>query len=181
MIPKAWPGVSGLREGWEGRPIDGPRDGADLGPLPRGVPAGMPDVPLLPEEPDDPALRRACEAARRRLGRPVVPSIYRTLDRWPAFLEAEREPMADPRALAKIRQRLPGLAAEAVRLARTLPVALAIDRERLGPALGAAGAGETANIRGTYPRTMPETLAQILRLLRDLEGEEARARPPAGS
>lgn len=169
VIPKAWLAVTALREALEGRPLPGAAP-ADRTALPRGVPARMPAIPLLPEAPDDPRVRAIFEAARERMGRPAVPSLYRTLGRWPAYLAAVWERVIEPGPLAGYRAAVPGLIGEAARAAHALPHPLAL----AGPA-----SDGVAGILAVYQRNMPETLLQILRLLGDLCGRAA-ARGPLG-
>lgn len=169
VIPKAWLAVTALREAVEGRPLAG-MAAADRTALPRGVPPRMPPIPLLPEAPDEPRVREIFEAARERLGRPAVPSLYRTLGRWPAYLAAVWQQVIEPGPLARYRAEIPELIGEAVRAARALPYPVALAK----PA-----PDEVAAVLAVYQRNMPETLLQILRLLGDLCGREV-ARGPLG-
>lgn len=168
VIPKTLVAVTALREAWEGRPIGGGARAGQERKIPRGAPAAMPAISLLPLEPDDPRLRRIFDAAARAVGQPTVPSLYRALGRWPDYLEAVWESALDARVLARYRAAGPGLVADLARGCHALPFAFAFDRAVAGRALSPDGLAAVDAILTGYQRTMPEVLLQIARFLRDL-------------
>jgi len=169
VIPKALVMITALREAWEGRPLTGHARAGQGRTVPRGAPASMPAIPLLPPEPDDPRVRRIFEAALRMLGGAAVPSLYRTLGRWPDYLEAVWESVIDERVLAAYRAAAPRLVDDVARGGHALPFAFALDRATGARILDAAGVAAIDTILAAYPRAMPETLLQVARLLRDLD------------
>jgi hypothetical protein len=159
VIPRAFVLVTGLREAWEGRPLTGGTHAAPGVPIARGVPADMPPIPLLPREPADPRLRRIFAAAGTVLGRPAVPSLYRTLGRWPDYLERVWRGIADPDDLAWIRGELPAVTAAARRLSHVLPVSLTADRTSTE---GAVGGGCGRGDRGGSDRLSADDAGDAL-------------------
>jgi hypothetical protein len=175
VIPKAFVAVTALREAWEGRPIRG-RTGSAPRTVPRGAPPSMPALPLLDQAADDPRIRRVFDDATGVLGRPAVPSLYRTLARWPGYLEAVWESVIDPATLAGYRAAVPALAEAAARGCHEWPLAFALDRATAARSLDAAALASVDAILSGFQRTMPETTFQIARLLRDLDRGPAGAR-----
>jgi hypothetical protein len=175
VIPKAFVAVTSLREAWEGRPIRG-RAGPPPRTVPRGAPPSMPSVPLLDQAADDPRIRRVFDAATSVLGRPAVPSLYRTLARWPEYLESVWESVIDAQALTGYRTAVPALVQAAARGCHELPLAFAFDRATAARSLDAVALASVDAILSGFQRTMPETTFQIARLLRDLDRGPTGAR-----
>lgn len=103
--------------------------------LPRGVPAGMYPMDLLDERPDDARLQALFDDMRASFGVEHVDDLYRTLARWPRYLEvawARLRPQAAPEGFAQAADALGALARQ---LADALPGAVplgAADLQALG-------------------------------------------------
>ena len=173
VVPKFVVAVTALHEAWVGRPIPG-RPTPPGRTLPRGAPASMPAVPLVPADTPDPRLRGIFQAVGLMLGRPEVPTLYRTLARWPDYLEAVWESIADARLLADYRAAVPSLIQGVATGCRRFPHAVALDRVQAERSLDADAVSAVETILVTYQRDMPETLLQIGRLLRDLQAPHGR-------
>jgi len=178
LVPKAFVAVTALEEAWEGRAIRG-RAGPPPRTVPRGAPPSMPRVPLVDPATDDPRLRRVFDQVIGVLERPVVPSLYRTLARWPDYLESVWEPLTDATAVAGYREAAPVLVEAASRGCREWPLAFAFDRATAARSLDDAAVASVASILSRFRRAMPETMFEIARLLRDLDRGAARGTAPA--
>ena len=178
VIPKAFVAVTALDEAWDGRSIRG-RAGPPPRSVPRGAPSSMPPVPLVDHATDDARVRRVFDDAIGVLGRPVVPSLYRTLARWPEYLESVWEPLTQAAALAGYRDAAPALVEAAVHGCHELPLGLAFDRATAAPSLDGDALASIGSILSGFQRRMPETMFEIARLLRDLDGGPSRGRVQA--
>ena len=178
VIPKFVVGVTALHEAWRGHPLPGRVSTGPVRTLPRGAPASMPSIPLVAADTQDPRLRGIFEGARLMLGRPEVPTLYRALARWPDYLEAVWESIADPRLLAGYRAAVPSLIQKVAAGSRSFPCPVSLDRAHVERSLDAGAASAIESILSTYQRDMPETLLQIGRLLRDLQAPHAAQGSP---
>jgi hypothetical protein len=209
VIPKFLVVVTALGEAWEGRPIAGRPHGDRVRKLPRGAPASMPAIPLLPSVTADQRVQRLFEAAARILGacrsiegrpgfagappsvgglggpsrppmflgRPAVPSLYRTLARWPDYLEAVWESVIDEGVLAGYRAAAPRLLEELAHGCHGLPFAFTLDRATVSRSLDDEAVAAIGRILATFRQDTAETLFQIARLLRDLESSRGGPTP----
>jgi Halocarboxylic acid dehydrogenase DehI len=170
VLPKSWLGILALGEAWSGRPIDGltRRTADECRPAARVASASMPSIPVLDQDPDDPRVQKIFAATQTRLKRLAVPNIYRTLARWPDYLEAVWEQVIDAEILSGIEVALPDLTQRAVEAVHGLPCVLSLDRSAAESRLPAGAADEIETILKTYRKTMPETALQIFGLLRGL-------------
>ena len=174
VIPTFVVAVTALHEAWQGRPIAGHVSTGPLRTLPRGAPASMPSIALVSPDTQDARVRRIFESAALMLGRPEVPTLYRTLARWPDYLETVWESIADPGLLAGYRAAVPSLIQRVAAGCRGLPFPVSLDRAQVERSLDAEAASAIESILITYQRDMPETLLQIGRLLRDLQARQRR-------
>jgi len=174
VLPKFLLALIVLREAWEGRGLAGRVQIGSVRTVPPGAPASMPAVRLLPLDSDDPRVRRLFQAASRMMGRPEVPSLYRALARWPDYLEAVWDSVAEARIVEAYRVTVPGLVEELVHGCRTLPFAFVLDRATVARSVEPDGLTAIDGLLATYQRDMAETVLQTARLLRDLT---APARP----
>jgi hypothetical protein len=178
VVPKAFVALAALGEAWEGRPIRG-RAGPPPRTVPHGAPSSMPAVPLVDHATDDTRVRRMFDEATGVLGRPVVPSLYRALARWPEYLESVWRPLIDAAALAGYRDAAPALVEAAVRGCHGLPLVFAFDRATAARSLDGDALASIEWILSGFGRTMPETVFEIARLLRDLDRGHVRGRAQA--
>jgi hypothetical protein len=178
VAPKTFLIVTALREAWEGRPIHG-RAGPPPRSIPRGAPPSMPSVPLADAAADDPRIQRMFDDATRLLGYPVVPSLYRTLARWPEYLESVWAPLTDPAIVPAYRDAAPALVAAAARGCHAFPLAFTVDRATAARSLDRDALATVDSILSGFQRTMPELIFQIARLLRDLDRRPASGRARA--
>ena len=178
VVPKAFVAVTALDEAWEGRPIQG-RVGPPPRTVPRGAPASMPRVPLVDPATDDARIRRIFDQVTTVLDRPVVPSLYRALARWPDYLESVWGPLSDATTVAGYREAAPALVEAAGRGCREWPLAFAFDRAAAARSLDDEAVASVASILSRFRRAMPEAMFEIARLLRDLDRGGARGRAQA--
>ena len=178
VVPKAFAAVTALAEAWEGRAIRG-RAGPPPRSVPRGAPPSMPRVPLVDAATDDARVRRMFDQVTGDLDRPVVPSLYRTLARWPDYLESVWGPLTDATAVAGCRDAAPALVEAAARGCREWPLPFAFDRATTARSLDGEAVASVASILSRFQRAMPETMFEIARLLRDLDRPPARGRAGA--
>ncbi|MDO8476592.1 MAG: halocarboxylic acid dehydrogenase DehI family protein [Candidatus Rokubacteria bacterium] len=179
--PKNLLTVTALFEAWQGRPITGDPRAGDWQPISAGVPDGMPPIPVLPQGADDPRVREIFAEAAAVMGGAAVPSIYRTLARWPDYLAAAWRSLADPARGARLRaQAVPVLIAEATSLCHGLPFPFALDRATVAATLPARDVEAIEATLARFQRGITEAMLQIACLLRDLEGAAALGARPFG-
>jgi len=180
VIPKFVAAVTALHEAWQGRPIPGRPPSGPARTLPRGAPSSMPSIPMVASDTPDPRVRRLFEAAATMLGRPEVPSLYRTLARWPHYLDAVWESIADPALLTGYRAAVPSLLGHVADGCRGFPFPVSLHRTGAARSLDPQAVSTIDAILATYQRDMPETLLQIARLLRDLQAPRDGQVPRSG-
>lgn len=178
--PKNLLAVTALLEAWQGRPIAGDPRAGDRRPIPAGVPDGMPPVPVLPQGADDPRVREIFGEAVAIMGGAAVPSIYRTLARWPDYLAAAWRSLADPVRVARLAQAVPALMAEATSLCHGLPFPFALDRATAAATLPARDVEAIEATLVRFQRGITVAMLQIACLLHDLEGAAALGARPFG-
>ena len=142
--------------------------------VPRGVPADMDHIELVPEDANG-MLGKTFRSIRTSLGLGIVPDDFRALGRWPKYLELAwadaRKRDTEPRALEATAE----LGSLAEQFAQQLPVRIAIT-----PALEAAGA-DVARVRALLERfrkALPALVLDLALFKVQLDGpEQARESP----
>lgn len=170
--PKSLLILTALDEAWRGRAIEGSAE-ADRRPLPVGVPEGMGILPMLDQDAVDGRVREVFERAARLMGGAAVPSVYRTLARWPDYLVAASQAVMEPRRVDRLRGGGPPLVAEARRSCHGFPLPFALERATVARALPAQSLAAIESTLITFQRGIAETMLHAAAMLRDLEGPDA--------
>lgn len=171
--------VTALRLAFDGRPIPGRGDAGDRQPVPEGpipdVEVRLLDVDRVP--PEVRALLAEIAAASATAG--AMPSVYRALANWPAFLRASwpalRPFVVSPAFAARTRH----LVAEAERSALALPYPVSLstaDTERLVGPDAARAIGTT--LERFRSEMIPAMTVEIHTLKALLDGQPAAASSP---
>ncbi len=168
VVPKAFVAATALREAWQGRPIGG-RGGPPPRTVPRGAPASMPRLSLVDPAAADLRIRRLFDDATGRLGHPVVPSVYRALARWPAYLESVWEPLTDSALAAGHRDAASALVKITARGCRGLPIPFEFSRAMAARSVDGATLASIDSILSGFQPAMSDIMLQVARLLRDLD------------
>jgi Halocarboxylic acid dehydrogenase DehI. len=104
---------------------------ADSVLIERGVPLAMYPMEMEDEEPDDKRIANVFQDIKKTLSLEAINSDYRTLALWPEYLMAAWESLKPVTKTASYKEAAKEIGDNAVKLARTLPLAAPLSRKQI--------------------------------------------------
>ena len=131
LDPKLLVFTSAVKLALQGTPVGISQSWGSAERIERGAPARMMAMEWESERPEDKRLRGLLEDILATVGPPSLPGEFRTLALWPEYLEAAWERLAPRMKGEEWGRACDALLTTSRRLARELPYAVALSRERV--------------------------------------------------